>query len=90
MEERIILLLFVNKNNSDTEVKIAKLKLVLDKKIAGQYELTILDIFDNWQQAKAANIIVTPTLFKVSPLPIAKVTGDMSDSELLLKLLGIT
>ena len=91
MPEKLALILFVNKNHPMIPKIMDDLKRVIGEKFADRYELDlqVLDILDNWEQAKAANIQVTPTLFKAYPLPLAKVTGDLSDVEKIISLLEL-
>ena len=84
--EKLILLLFVNKNEERSLNEISKIREVLDKKYKDQYELKILDILDNWEQAKSIGVIITPTLFKSHPFPIVKIAlgGNLSQMDTLL------
>lgn len=55
----------------------------------GQYELEIIDIYQQIKLAKEEQIIAAPTLVKKFPLPIRKFVGDLSDEEGILTGLGI-
>jgi circadian clock protein KaiB len=46
----------------------------------GHYQLEIVDIYQQPAQARAAQIVATPTLVKQAPLPVRRVIGDLSDS----------
>ena len=48
------------------------------------YELEIIDIYQNPIIAKNGQIIAAPTLVKEFPLPIRKFIGDMSDKTKLI------
>ena len=52
--------------------------------LADRYELTIVDILEQPQVAEDEKILATPTLIKVSPPPIRRIIGDLSDIEKVL------
>ncbi|MBI3590032.1 MAG: hypothetical protein HY094_01480 [Candidatus Melainabacteria bacterium] len=91
MKEKIVLLLFINKNTPQIPKFLEDFRRIIDERYGDEYELDlqVLDILDNWEQAKAVDVKVTPTLFKSNPMPIAKVTGDLADIEKVIVLLGL-
>ena len=52
------------------------------------HELEVVDLMVDPDRALADRIIVTPTLFKVSPAPQCRVIGDLSDSDKLFTTLS--
>jgi circadian clock protein KaiB len=60
---------------------IANVQKICEKYLAGTYELTVIDIYQQPQLAKGEQIIATPTLIKKLPLPLRKLIGDMSDTQ---------
>ena len=54
------------------------------------YNLEVIDIIENPEQTEKDRILVTPTLEKVSPEPVRRIIGDLSDKEKLLPALGLT
>ncbi|MGZ5818051.1 MAG: circadian clock KaiB family protein [Burkholderiaceae bacterium] len=56
----------------------------------GQYEIELVDILNEPLRALSEGIIVTPTLVRVSPLPIRHIVGDLCDTEAVLQTLGLT
>ncbi|MBG9390696.1 circadian clock KaiB family protein [Caenimonas aquaedulcis] len=57
--------------------------------LAGRYELQILSISENVEQASLDEIIAAPTLLRVWPLPARRFIGDMSNAQRLLDGLNI-
>ena len=57
--------------------------------LPGRHQLTVLDISENVIRAKADQVIVSPTLIRVSPLPLRRFIGDMSDVQRLRTTLGL-
>ena len=52
-------------------------------------ELEIIDVLEQPQRALADGILVTPSLTKVSPSPLAKIVGNLSDTGSVLHALGL-
>lgn len=57
---------------------------------ADDFDLNIIDIGKNPQEASKYQIIAVPTLIKVGPDPRRTIIGDLSDTEKVLKILEIT
>ena len=55
-----------------------------EKHLAGRYTLEILSIADNVERAAQDQVLAAPTLVRLSPLPVRKFIGDMSNPERLL------
>ena len=48
------------------------------------YDLEVIDIYENPAAARAEQIIAAPTLVKKLPMPIRKFVGDMSNTQKIL------
>ncbi|HTY23554.1 MAG TPA: circadian clock KaiB family protein [Desulfomonilaceae bacterium] len=60
------------------------LKKLLDEELEGQYELEIIDIYQQPIFAKEGQIVAAPTLVKELPEPLRKIVGDLSNAEKVL------
>lgn len=58
------------------------LRALCEARLAGIYELEIIDVLDRPDLAEEDRIIATPTAIRVSPLPPRRVIGDLSDLSL--------
>ena len=67
----------------------AALSRTFDKLLSGKYNLEIIDLLEDPQRAREANVLVTPTLIKSKPLPLLRLVGDFSNMEVLRKLLDL-
>ena len=56
-----------------------------EKHLAGRYSLEILSIAENIDKAAQDQVLAAPTLVRLSPLPVRKFIGDMSNPERLLE-----
>ena len=57
--------------------------------LPGRYRLHILDLSENVALATADQIVAAPTLIRLSPLPVRRFIGDMSNVARLLSSLGV-
>lgn len=69
---------------------LAVLTGICERYLAGRYALTVIDIYQQPEQAVAAAIIAVPTLVRVAPEPMVRVIGDLSDEQRVLHGLDIT
>jgi circadian clock protein KaiB len=61
----------------------------LDAHLPGRYQLTILNISDHVAQAREDQIVASPTLVRVQPLPLHRLIGDLSHDARLKSVLGL-
>jgi circadian clock protein KaiB len=57
--------------------------------LPGAHRLDVLDIAENVEAARADQIIASPTLVRLTPLPRRRLIGDLSDTERLRVTLGL-
>jgi len=69
---------------------IANLQATLEKYLKGRYKLEIVDVYQQPTLVAKENITAVPMLVKSEPLPRRLMIGDMSDSDRLLRGLGIS
>ena len=62
--------------------------LICESYFAGRHAMEIIDLLKEPKRAFADGIIVTPTLVKVSPPPMQKIIGNLSDTKQVLLALG--
>lgn len=63
-------------------------KAICEEYFPGGYDLEIVDMIEFPRRALADGIIVTPTLLKLSPLPVQRVIGNLSDTDRVLMVLA--
>lgn len=76
--------LFVAGGDSRAQAAIENLRRICDQELPGQYELQIIDVLEQPEEAEHAKILATPTLIKQLPPPLRRVIGDLSDKDRLL------
>jgi circadian clock protein KaiB len=68
---------------------IANLKRLCERKLAGRYQIEVIDLLEHPQLARKDEILAVPTLVRRLPPPIRKVIGDLSNQERVLIGLGL-
>ena len=71
-----------------TEV-LARIKAVCEEYLQGRYDLEVIDLRQQPELAREYQIVVTPTLIKVLPLPLRRLVGDLLKTEEVLRGLNI-
>ncbi len=84
-----ILKLYVTGRTVRTERAIYNLYDLCDKYLAGNYQITIVDVLENPELAEEEKILATPTVIRELPLPRRRLVGDLSDVRGVLKALDI-
>lgn len=60
-----------------------------ERNLAGDFEMVVIDVTEDPDQAEEHQIMATPTVVKVVPEPRRRVTGDLSDIEAVALALGL-
>ena len=88
--EVYILRLFVTGASPNSTRAITNLKNICEEYLKDRYELEIIDVHQQPLIAQSEQIIALPLLIKKSPLPERRLIGDMSDTEKVLRGLGLS
>jgi circadian clock protein KaiB len=84
----IVLRLYVAGSAPNSLRAIANAKAICGAHFAGGHKLEIVDMLEQPLRALGDGIIVTPTLLRLSPLPVRRVIGNLSDTAQVLLTLG--
>ena len=84
MTNKIVLKLYITGLTPKSERAIDNMQSICKNELEGRYELIIIDVLERPQLAEDEKILATPTLIKVLPPPLARVIGDLSDTEKVL------
>lgn len=85
-----ILKLFISGASPNSTRAINNLKTICDTYIKANYELEIIDVYQDSALAAREQIIALPLLIKKFPLPQRKLIGDMSNIPKVLSGLDLT
>lgn len=78
------LTLYVAGQTPKSLAAITNLKKITEERLAGKYEIEVIDLKQNPKLAKEHGIVAIPTLVRELPVPIRKIIGDLSDVEKVL------
>ena len=84
-----VLKLFISGQTSRSTLALKNLRKICDANLSGKYELEVVDIYQDPRRAAQAQIVAAPTLLKVSPEPLRRIIGDLSDTAKVLAALGL-
>lgn len=76
---RLRLRLYVSGNAPNSVRAVLNARAICQAEYPSAHDLEIVDMLTHPHLAIADGIIVSPTLLKLAPLPIARVIGDLSD-----------
>lgn len=76
--------LYVAGNAPNSVHAIANAKALFIERGASGYALEIVDLMVHPSRALTDGVIVTPTLLRLSPLPVRRVIGTLSDTDAVL------
>jgi circadian clock protein KaiB len=80
-KEKYVLKLYITGMTPRSREAIRNLQKVCHEYLAGNYELEIIDIYQQPTLAKGDQIIAVPTLIKKLPTPLRRLIGDLSQED---------
>lgn len=81
--------LFVAGTALNSSQALANLKAICRAHLPGRHEIEVVDVFKEPERALAEGILMTPTLIKLSPAPVQRIIGTLSETEPVLRTLGL-
>jgi circadian clock protein KaiB len=84
-----VLRLYVIGASSNSVRAITNLRQICETYIKGKYSLDIIDVHQHKEIAETKQLIALPLLIKTFPLPERRLIGDMSDTDKVLRGLGV-
>jgi circadian clock protein KaiB len=85
-----VLRLFVSGLTPRSQRAIDNLRNICEHYLAGRHRIEVVDLYQSPRAAHDEQIVATPTLVKVQPLPPRRVIGDLSHVDKVLHGLDIT
>ena len=76
---RYALKLYITGQTPRSLQSVENLRALCDKYLPGQFDLEVVDIYQQPAMAAQGQIIAAPTLIKSTPLPLRRLVGDFSD-----------
>lgn len=88
-EIRYCLRLYIAGTTVQSVRALENVKKICEEYLQDNYDLEVIDIYQQPELASKANIIAIPTLLKTLPPPLQRLIGDMSNTEKTLRCLDI-
>jgi len=85
----VVLRLYVAGRAPNSVQAIANLEAICAEYLKGGHQLEVVDVLQNPRRAMNEGVLVTPSLAKLSPQPVAQVVGNLSDKKQVLIALGL-
>ena len=67
---------------------VENLKRICEQHLEGQYQLEVIDLYQQPELAAKHQVIATPTLLKYLPTPLGRLIGNLTDTGKTLRRLG--
>ena len=85
-----LLRLFMAGNGANSQKALANLRSLCQEHLEGRYTIETVDVVQDFEAAVKDNILVTPALILVAPLPRVVVLGNLSDLPTVLAALRVS
>lgn len=85
----VTFVLYIAGDTYRSQRAILNLRRLGEERLAGKYELKVVDVRADPASAERDHILTTPTLIKRTPAPARRVTGDLGDIEQVLVALSL-
>lgn len=81
--------LFIAGMNPSSFSAIENVKEVCDTNLSDDYDLEVIDIYQQRQLLKDMDIVAVPTLIRIVPEPEVRIIGDMLDKKEMINILEL-
>jgi circadian clock protein KaiB len=85
----VLLRLYVTGATARSARAIANIKALCERLVPGEYRLEVVDIYQQPELARGAQLVAAPTLLKSRPPPERRLVGDLSDESRVIAGLGL-
>lgn len=90
MDNHFELDLYIAGASANSVRAVANLREICEKYIKERYTLRVIDVHQEKSLAEREQLVALPLLIKSKPSPERRLIGDMSDTQKVLKGLGIS
>jgi circadian clock protein KaiB len=82
--------LYMAGNGPNSQKALANLQSLCQEYLEGRFTIETFDVVQDFHAAVRNNILVTPALFLVTPLPTVMILGNLSDKQKVLAALRLS
>lgn len=76
--------LYITGTSPRSTQAVANLRALCEEHLAGNYDLEVIDLYQEPSRASGGQIIASPTLVKMLPRPLLRMVGNLANREQLL------
>ncbi len=87
--EPYVLRLYIAGVSTNSVRALTNIKHICETHLPGRYSLEIIDVYQQKESAEQVQLIALPLLIKDLPLPVRRLIGDLSNTEVVLTALGL-
>jgi circadian clock protein KaiB len=87
--QRYVLQLYVAGTNPRSLRAVENLRRICERHMPGEYDLTVIDIYQTPGAAEEGQVVAAPTVVKELPLPLRRIVGDLADEGHVMVALGL-
>jgi circadian clock protein KaiB len=84
-----VLRLYITGATPNSIRAVANIKQICEEHLKGNYKLEVIDVYQQQALAEKEQLIALPLLIRKQPLPERRLIGDMSNTDKVLKGLGL-
>lgn len=84
-----VLRLFITGATPNSIRAVSNIRQFCEEHLKGKYSLEIIDVYQQGDIAQKEQLVALPLLIKKYPLPEKRLIGDLSDTQKVLKGLGL-
>jgi circadian clock protein KaiB len=84
-----VLQLFITGATPNSVRAVTNIKQICEEHLKGNYSLEVIDVYQQQALAEKEQLIALPLLIRKQPLPERRLIGDMSNTDKVLKGLGV-
>ena len=86
---KYVLQLYITGATPNSVRAVTNIKQICEEHLKGAYKLEIIDVYQQQGLAEKEQLIALPLLIRKQPLPERRLIGDLSNTEKVLKGLGL-
>lgn len=82
-------LLYVAGHSQNSVRAIVNLTAICQTYLADRHQIEVVDVFKEPKRALANGVLMTPMLIKLTPSPVSRIVGSLSNTKTVLESLGL-
>jgi circadian clock protein KaiB len=82
--------LYVAGGAQNSLAAVCNLQDICERFLPARHQIELVDVLKEPKRALADGVLMTPMLVKLAPLPVSKVVGSLSQTEVVLQALGLS